>query len=297
MRVFVTGGTGFVGRNMIKQLLAAGHTVVALVRPGSENKLSAAAEVEIHPGDVNDTDCLANGLSDCDAVIHLVGIIREYPSRNITFDRLHVKATRNMINAATLTGVRRYLQMSANGVRPDAETAYHQTKWQAEQLVRASELDWTIFRPSLIFGPDGEFVEMLAELIRKLPVVPVVGDGKYRMQPVAVEQVAETFVKALDLDEAIGRSYDLGGAHSYTYDQVLDLTGAALGKQKVAKLHQPVALVKPMIHLLEGFSKFPITNDQLIMLLEGNECDPKPWADSFGIEPIAYADGIAACFS
>lgn len=297
MRIFITGGTGFVGQNLVRQLVAAGHTLVALARPGSENKLPDVPQVEIHPGDVNDTDCLANGISGCDAIIHLVGIIREFPSKNITFDRLHVKATRNMINAATLAGGRRYLHMSANGVRPDAETAYHQTKWQAEQLVRASALDWTIFRPSLIFGPGGEFVEMLAELIRKLPVVPVIGDGQYRLQPVAVDQVAESFLKALSLETSIRRDYTLCGAASYSYDQILDLTGAALGRRKVAKLHQPLALVKPMIHLLEGFSKFPITNDQLIMLLEGNQCDPKPWADCFGIEPSSYADGIAACFS
>jgi NADH dehydrogenase len=296
MKVFVTGGTGFVGSEVIRQLVAADHEVIALVRPGSEDKLVKPKQVTLHHGDVNDLNSLIEGMQQCEAVIHLVGIIREDPKRQLTFERLHVDATRNVIQAATVAGARRLIHMSANGARPDSNTAYHDTKWRGEELVRSSKLQWTIIRPNLIFGPGGEFVEMLADLIRKLPVVPVVGDGQYRMQPVAVEQVAETYVKALSLDKAAGNSYELGGAASYSYDEILDLTGQALGQKKVIKLHQPVMLVKPVVSMLEGFSKFPITSDQLTMMLEGNECDEKLWADDFKIDPTTYADGIGACF-
>jgi len=296
MKVFVTGGTGFVGSEVLRQLAAAGHEIVALVRPGSEDKLPQAEPISIHHGDVTDRDSLVAGAQHCEAVIHLVGIIREFPGRNVTFERLHVEATQNVVNAATSAGVKRYLHMSANGARPDSNTAYHDTKWRGEELVRSSHLQWTIIRPSLIFGPGGEFVEMLAGLIKKLPVVPVIGDGKYRMQPVAVEQVAETFVKALTLDRTAGKSYALGGSESYSYDEILELTGKALGQEKVAKFHQPVMLVKPLVSMLEGVSKFPITSDQLEMMLEGNECDQRPWSMDFAIDPISYAEGITACF-
>ncbi|NIQ96450.1 MAG: NAD(P)H-binding protein, partial [Desulfuromonadales bacterium] len=114
------------------------------------------------------------------AVIHLVGIIREFPGKGVTFKKLHTEATRNALAAAAECGVGRFLQMSANGTRANADTGYHQTKWQAEEAVRSSSLDWTIFRPSLIYGKDGEFVTMMKELVSKLPVVPVIGDGKYR---------------------------------------------------------------------------------------------------------------------
>ncbi|WP_429886564.1 complex I NDUFA9 subunit family protein [Geoalkalibacter halelectricus] len=296
MKVFVTGGTGFVGHEVVRQLIAQGHEVVALVRSGSEDKVAQSEQVKIHTGDVTEPDSLPQGMQGCDAVIHLVGIIRQFPDKGVTFERLHVEGSRNVREAAAAQGVKRLLHMSANGTRQDAETGYHKTKWQAEQELRDSELDWTIFRPSLIFGPGGEFVEMLAELIRKLPVVPVIGDGQYRIQPVSVVQVAETFVKALTLPETSGQIYHLGGAESYTYDEVLDLTGKALGKDKVHKLHQPVPMVKPIVKLLEDFEKFPLTQDQLTMLLEGNECNIQNWTETFSIQPISYAEGIGECF-
>jgi uncharacterized protein YbjT (DUF2867 family) len=295
MKVFVTGGTGFVGREILQQLTAAGHTVRALVREGSESKLAVLENVSVYPGDVTDAASLEGGPAGCDAVIHLVGIIREFPGRGVTFQKMHVAATENILRATEQQGVKRYLHMSSNGTRADGITAYHRTKWQAEELVRKSSLDWTIFRPSLIFGRDSEFVRMLTELIRKIPVIPVIGDGQYRMQPVAVEQVASSFVQALAMPGTIGETYLLGGGTSYSYDEILDLTARALGKQNASKIHQPLFMIKPMIKMLQGFEKFPITEDQLKMLVEGNVCDPADWAQTFDINPLSYGEGIGKC--
>ncbi len=292
MKVFLTGSTGFVGHEVLKQLLEAGHSVRCLVRPGSEKKLPSHPQLEIRSGDATDPASLGGALEGCEAAIHLVGIIRELPARGITFAKLHVEATRNLLEAAHAQGVRRFLHMSANGSRENAVSAYHQTKWQAEELVRASTLDWTIFRPSLIFGAGGEFVTMIASLIRKLPVVPVFGDGRYRMTPVAVEDVAKGFVAALQQPESAGQAYHCGGSKSYSYDEMLDAFGQALGKGKVCKIHQPLFLMKPLVSLLESVPAFPITSSQLTMLLEGNECDPKPWSDAFGLDPISLEEGL-----
>jgi NADH dehydrogenase len=292
MRVFLTGGTGFVGSEVLRQLLEAGHAVRCLVRPGSEKKLAGKMGVEIRQGDATEADTLKNVLAGCDAVIHLVGIIREFPARDITFEKLHFEATRNMVAAAEVQGVTRYLQMSANGTRPDADCPYHRTKWRAEESVRKSALSWTIFRPSLIFGPQDAFVNLIAGLMRKLPVMPVIGDGRDRMSPVAVEDVAASFVRALSLPETIGRTFHCCGPGRYSYDEVLDLIGEALGKKSVPKLHHPVGLMKPVVALLEGIPAFPITTSQMTMLLEGNECDPKEWAEAFGITPKPFAEGI-----
>jgi NADH dehydrogenase len=212
-------------------------------------------------------------MEGCDAVIHLVGIIREFPSRGITFEKLHAQATRNMVTAARAQGIKRYIQMSANGTRPDAHTEYHKTKWRAEETVRQSGLNWTIFRPSLIFGPEDEFINELASIIRKTPVVPVFGGGNYRLAPVAVEDVAECFCQALQKEETIGQTYAVCGPQEYSYDELLDEIGQALDKKSVHKLHQPVFLVKPIVALMENYSAFPITSTQLTMLLEGNVCD------------------------
>lgn len=292
MKVFLTGGTGFVGNEVLKQLVAAGHTARCLIRSGSEGRLAVREGVEVRHGDVTAPETLASALNGCNAVIHLVGIIREFPGQGITFKRMHVEATRNVVEAAEAQGVKRYLQMSANGTRPNADSLYHKTKWQAEEAVRASSLDWTIFRPSLIFGPGDAFVNMLADMMRKLPVMPVIGDGKYRMSPVAVEDVAASFVKALATPETIGKTFHCGGPQSYSYDELLDLIGAALGKQHVAKLHHPVFLMKTATALFESIPAFPLTSSQMTMLLEGNVCDPQEWAEAFGITPASFSEGI-----
>ncbi len=295
MRVFLTGGTGFVGSEILQQLLKAGHTVRALVRSGSEGKLPIEKNLEVRLGDATEPQSLEGMLEGCEAVIHLIGIIREFPGKGVTFRKLHFEATRNLVEAAREQGVKRYLQMSANGVRRDAESNYHKTKWQGEETVRGSDLDWTIFRPSLIFGPGDEFVNMLADLVGKAPIVPVIGDGQYRMAPVAVEDVAAAFVAALGKPETVGETYHLCGPQSFTYDEVLDLVGQALGQEKVRKAHQPVCLMKPIVSLMENIPLFPITSAQLTMLLEGNVCGEKEnrkWRDTFAIEPRPFAEGI-----
>lgn len=297
MMIFVTGGTGFVGSEVVRQLTSAGHDVIALVRRGSAEKLPNVDKMRIHIGDVTAPESLLEGLRDCDAVIHLVGIIRAYPDKGVTFKRLHVDATQNVLNAAISVGIKRFLHMSANGARPESEIDYQRTKWQAEESVRSSGLNSTIFRPTLIFGTGSDFLETLADLVRRLPIVPVFGDGQYRLQPVAVEQVAETFVRALEMKETINETYLLGGGKSYTYDTILDLVGQALGKEPVHKVHQPISLVKPIVSMLDGFDKFPITEDQLKMLLEGNECDSEPWAKAFGIDPVSFEAGVHQCFN
>lgn len=292
MKVFVTGASGFVGSEILRQLIAAGHTPRCLVRRGSEGKLALREGVEIHPGDATVAESLEGALAGCDAVIHLIGIIREFPGRGITFRQLHIEATENVVAAAENQGVRRFLHMSANGARDGAPSPYHRSKWAAEERVRKADLDWTIFRPSVIFGPGDGFVTMLADMIRRFPAVPVIGDGQYTLSPVAVSDVAAGFVGALANPATSGQSYACGGPETLTYDAILDLIGSALGKKSVTKIHYPLFMMKPVVALLEGIPAFPITTSQLTMLLEGNSCDPAPFAAAFGLTPTPFAAGI-----
>lgn len=290
MKIFVTGGSGFVGSEIIRQLLAAGHTVRSLVH--SKKASASAPQLELWPGDATEAESLQGALAGCDAIIHLIGIIREVPDQQVTFQRLHVDATRNILAAAREQGIRRYLQMSANGTRPDGVAEYHKTKWAAEELVRAAGLDATIFRPSLIFGPGDAFVNMLAAIIRRTPIVPVIGDGEYQMTPVAVGNVATGFVRALAQPESIGEIYHCCGPQTFTYNQLLDEIARALGRSGITRIHQPLLMMRSLSALLEGMSFFPITSGQLTMLLEGNVCDPQPWAQTFAIELTPFNDGI-----
>lgn len=294
MKIFVTGGTGFVGQEVIQQLLKADHDVICLARGGSAQKLEQHPRLSFHKGDATLPESLKKGLEGCDAVIHLIGIIREFPGKGITFDRLHTQATTNMVDAAENAGIKRFLHMSANGTREGAVSPYHQTKWAAEQAVRSANLEWTIFRPSLIYGVGDQFVNMLADLIRKLPIVPVIGDGQYRMSPVAVEAIAASFVDALARPATIGKVFHCGGLQSLSYDEILDLIGRAMGKDKVAKLHHPILFMRPVVALMESIPQFPLTSSQLTMLLEGNEVDPQEWTSAFDLHLDNFYDGICS---
>ncbi|MDA3902292.1 MAG: complex I NDUFA9 subunit family protein [Desulfuromusa sp.] len=283
MKVFITGGSGFVGREIIRQLLAANHSVRALVREAGQ--LKSLSDLDRIVGDTTQPETLREQLSGCDAVIHLVGIIREFPGKGVTFKKLHVESTENILQAAQEQGVKRYLQMSANGTRKNAVTHYHQTKWQAEERVRQSRLDWTIFRPSLIYGPEDQFINMLAQLVKTMPLVPVMGDGQYQLQPVSVIDIAHGFVTALDKPVAVGKTYQCCGLQPLSYDQLLDLIAQTLGQVTGArKIHQPLWMMKPVVAALQSVPLFPMTSDQLQMLLEGNVCEDNNWQDDLSLE-------------
>ena len=130
--------------------------------------------------------------------------------------------------------------------------------------------------------------------MRWLPVVPVVGDGRNRLQPVAVGDVAEGFARAVERPATAGAIFEVGGPRPYTFDEALDEIGAALGRRRVPKLHHPVSLMAPIVRGLEGFPFFPLTSDQLLMLREHNTCDPGPWARAFDLTPVEFAAGIRA---
>jgi uncharacterized protein YbjT (DUF2867 family) len=285
MKVFVTGGTGFVGNHVVKELLAKGHQVRALVRPGSEHKIKRPDEVDVVPGTVEEVADLSQGMEGCDAVIHLVGIIRAFPNRGVTFEKLHTEATANVIAAAKETGVATLLHMSALGAREDGPTPYLRTKFAAEELVRGSGLTYTIFRPSLIFGPGGEAIKMFADMVNKI-VVPIIGDGKYRFQPISVFTLAQGFEKALELEESHGKTVDVGGPDNVTFDEIMDTLAKVLGKT-IVKIHLPVFPLRLATSALQHAPGYPLTTDQITMLLEGSTCDEKPFYELLGLKPIS----------
>jgi len=288
MRIFLAGGTGFVGGHVRCALLEKGHELRVL----THRRLACTEQgIEKVEGDVTRPETLAAAMQGCDAVINLVGIIREFPARGITFEKLHVEATKNLLTAALQAGIHRFIQMSALGARPAAVSLYHQTKFRAEEAVRASGLEWTIFRPSVIFGPKDDFINKLAGLIRSLPIVPVVGDGLYRLQPIDGNDVARCFAMALDLPETIGQTYVLCGRDRITYQQLLEIIAKTLGKRSVRTLNVPVPFMKLAASLLQRFSFFPITMDQITMLLEESICDCA-WRETFRFDPVGLGEAV-----
>ncbi len=298
MNVLVTGGTGFIGRSVVRRLVVEGHRPRLLVRDARSPKALALAgglKAELVPGDVHDEASLARAVAGTDAVVHLVGIISEI-GRN-TFEEAHVGATRRLLAAAKAADVKRWVQMSALGTRPNARARYHQTKWAAEELVRASGLDWTIFRPSIVYGPGDGLVGLFAKMSRWSPVLPVMGSGAGLMQPIHVEQVAKAFVGALTTPASVRQAYDLCGDERFRFVEILGLILKALGRRRLI-VHVPMGLARLQARVMEGVfpailrQASPLSRDQLLMLEEDNVGDSAKAKADFGLEFRPFAEGL-----
>lgn len=289
-RIFITGGTGFVGCALRSSL--GDRPVRLLVRDIDKHGELESQHVEVVEGDVTDAGSLRDAMHGCSTVIHLVAIIEE--SGRQTFDQVIRQGTENAVNEARAAGVRRFMHMSALGAANLPEFPYHQAKWRAEEAVRASGLDWTIFRPSIIFGPGDGFISTLAGVVRSLPVTPVAGDGKSRFQPIAVGDVATAFVRAIDDATAIGETYELGGPDVVTYEQLLGLIARQLGKSRPS-IHVPVPLVRLGVALSKPLPKRlrpPVTTEQLKMLALDNTTAHSATERLIGRPPLPLAGNL-----
>ncbi len=293
MHVFLTGGTGFVGGYVLRELIRQGHTARCLVRRPDAHLSEGGAPVERVVGDVTDAASLDGALDGCDAAIHLVGIVEEQPARGVTFEAIHVEGTIHVARAAQAAGIDRFIHMSANGAAPDGVSAYQTTKWRAEQYVEDAGFDhWVIFRPSILFGDPGdrpEFVSRLARtLVRPFPILPVFGDGTYQLQPIDVETAAAAFVQALDREATHGQTYCAAGHESLAYTSVLNYITQALGQPLKPKLFLPMWFARPFVLLLSRLGLIPISIDQLDMLVAGNVCDPTAFYRDFDVDPTPF---------
>jgi NADH dehydrogenase len=298
MNIFITGATGFVGREIVRQAHAAGHSVRILARhpdAASVRDLVSRYGVEVSRGDVTQPGTLSPALDGVEGVLNLVGIISE--AGQSTFENIHTRGTGNVVAAGRQAGIRRFIQMSALGVRPKAASRYHQTKWAAEEIVRGSGLEFTIFRPSLIFGPGDHFVNLFEKISRFSPLLPVMGSGRSRFQPVAVEAVAAAFIGALREPGSMGQTYDLCGPDTLTLPQMLDAILAAAGRRRF-KLRVPLGLARCQAAMLEfAFPRLlgkapPLNRDQLTMLEEDNVGNAAPANELFGLPQVGFREGI-----
>lgn len=215
-KVCVIGGTGFVGTALCRQLVAKGYIVTVLSRNAPPQAL---AQVHYQQGDLYRLDVLKQYLQGQDVVIFLSGILHE--KKEGDFDRVHFDLPRLLIEACQACGIRRYLHMSALGAGINAPSAYLRSKGKAEQVVQQSGLDYTIFRPSVIFGQGDSFLTLFSQLLKYLPVV-LLASPEARFQPVYVENVAEAFVTSLEKSTTLQQIYDLGGNKIYTLKELIE---------------------------------------------------------------------------
>jgi len=291
VKVLVTGGTGFVGPKVVHALRARGHDVRALVRRPDRAKTLTAWKCELAEGDVTNAESLRAAVDGCDAAVHLVSIITGSPA---DFDRVMVGGTDNLLTAAKDGGITRVVLMSALGTseRNRELVPYFRSKWAMERAVEGSGLDHVVFRPSFVFGADGGVLPTFVRQVRLAPLTPVVGDGKIRLQPIWVEDVAQFFAQAVDATDAHG-TFEIGGPEAVTWNDLYTRMKRILGVRR-RTMHVPVGVVRAAASVLEHLPGAPITRDQLTMLTRGgdNVCDNGPALAAFDVPLVGLDEQI-----
>ena len=288
MNVLVTGATGYVGNYVVKVLLEGGHAVTAVSRNGAKSSTASGKDLGTITGvryvaaDIGSGAGVLDAMRGCDAVVNLVGIIAQRGEQ--TFQRVHVDGTRHLLESAKSLGIKRFVQMSALGAAAGAASRYSATKFEAEELLRKSDLEWTIFRPSLIFGVGDDFFGRVLKNLVATPIVPQIGDGLFPFRPVWGGDVAQCFAQALSNPATIGQTYDLVGPKEYTFRQLLDLEMDTLGSRKPV-VPAPIFLMDIAVPLMQVLGPLaPITSDQYAMLKAGNTADPAKMQQTFRLE-------------
>jgi NADH dehydrogenase len=321
--IAVTGASGFVGRHVIAALVEAGYTVRALVRDlvkAREALPAADARITLVVGDVLDPGVAAQLVTGCAACINLIGILRE--SGRATFKRTHVESTRALVEACEKGRVPRFLQMSALGASELGRAAYQTTKFEGERLVRESTLAWTIFRPSLIHGPESEFLDMVAGFASGLEPpyvflpyfrrwktdkrVPMGGEEQIDpvVEPVHVDDVARAFVKSLENTRTIGEIYNLAGSERLAWPQVLELIRDHAGGNPHLRawgVPAPLAAAVASGAAMVGLGKYlPFDRGMVVMASEDSVSEMDKARKHLGMEFRAftpsfmeYAEGLA----
>ena len=287
--ILVTGGTGFVGSHIVKRLYREKMKTRCLVRKGSNVKRLNELGIELAYGDLTEKGCLKKALEGVETVIHLIGIIVE--RKGATFEIIHTQGTRALVNACKDAGVKRLIYISALGSRENARSRYHSTKWEAEQAIINSGMEYVILRPSIMIGERGEFITMLSGIIQKAPLIPVIG-AKSKVQPIYVENTADCVVRSLVEPKISQKIFEIGGPQQMTYRELF-LTLSDVLKIKKPVLGIPIWLMWPAAYILERLmEKPPITTQQLIMLQEDNICDISEMQEVFDLQLMPLREAL-----
>jgi uncharacterized protein YbjT (DUF2867 family) len=295
MKVFVTGSTGFVGKHVMAELLARGFEVYAGARDIKKVGDIFGKRVTPVSTDFADKDAIRKALATVkpDAVIHLVGIISEIRAKGITFDSVHRQLAVDVYEAAKELGIKKAAHMSALGVHPDAPSYYHKSKLAAEQYLRASGLIYTIFRPSLIIGPEQKLFSDMQRFSGIAPIIPLPGGGMHRMQPVDVRDVAISFVAALEKDETDNRVYELCGPDVMSFRGMLEAI-FSIWHRSVYYLNVPKRAMAFAGRVAETLmDNPPVSSDLIRMMWKDNICGLYGDAVTDGVRAVCGGDPVS----
>lgn len=279
MKILVTGGTGVIGAGAIPALLKAGHEVRLLSRGADGGAQEYPERVEAFSADICDPESLTGAANGCEVVIHITGIVEEKPPE-VTFEKVNVGGTRNVLQAAQSAGVRRFIYLSSLGA-DTGESAYHKSKSQAESLVRNFGGEWLILRPGNVYGPGDEVISTLFKMVRTLPVIPMIGDGDQKFEPIWFEDLGVAIARAVDDSTLSARTLDLTGGETTSTADLIQRICEITGRQPT-QVPLPAWLAQIGTKLAESFGGFgqsmasmsgvgmPINSSKLQMLEEEN---------------------------
>jgi NADH dehydrogenase len=277
MKVFITGGTGFVGSVVAEKIKSSGASVTLLER--NKKKIPHLKELgfEVFEGTLEEKSAVSAFLSSnkFDAAINLIGIIRSLP--DFSFQKVHVDYVNALLELAKESGIERFIHMSALGAAENSDSEYFSTKYEGESLVRNSGLKWTVFRPSLIFGNNAGFFDDLIDLVKTRAFVPIIGTGETKFAPIDVFSVAEAYNNALYNEKTINKVFQLCGPDTFTFEGMIDLI-MEISPPKKLKIHAPSFIAEKSLNFIEKLSSSlsknaPITSDQIRMLKYDNICE------------------------
>jgi NADH dehydrogenase len=287
--VVVTGASGFVGTRLCTRLVEDGWKVRAVVR----NMTKAAhrlghLKLEMRVGDVRDSDAMRAAMRGASTLVHLAAIAIEKPGQ--TYEATNTQATRILLDASAAESVDRIVYMSQNGSDSTSPYPFLRSKGIAQDLVTESSGRWTILRPSVIFGPEDEFVNVLARLVRLSPLIfPLPGGGTARFQPVAVGDVVKAIMRILEDDRTVRHSYGIGGPMPITLRQMTERILVAMNTSR-ALVGIPVGVLKPLIALAQSVLPNPPVTTSLLDLLEiDNVVEQNDLQAELGVSPTPFA--------
>ena len=291
MTILVTGAAGYLGNQTVKKLVTLGHPVRAMVRHRQKAEIrlgDVADSIEIVSGDVTDRDSLSAVMQDLSAVIHYVAIAMEKGGQ--TYEQVNYQGTVNVLNAAEAAGVRRFINMSQNGARSDLPYRFLASKGRAQEYVAASSMQWTALRPSAIFGPQDEFFNTFARLLKVTPLVfPLIGGGQALFQPVSVHDVVEAVIRSLDDSSTIGRELVLGGPEVLSLGEIERRIMAAMNTRRLL-IPAPLSLLRPAVLVMQAvLPGSPVSASLLELLSVPNTVADNALVNHFGIQPIPFS--------
>ena len=291
MVVLVTGATGFIGRAVVGELLKHNYAVRCLVRtPGSERMFSDRS-VEIYYGDIRDENSIVSACHGVEIVINLVSTIS--PSRGSDMFSTNVVGVTKLVSAIESSGsVKHLVHVSVLGANDNPRERYFFSKWKGEQEIKRTRTSYTILRPSVITGASDRFSNLLGSLVRLFPVVPVVGHGRNRIQPMVVEDFAYCIVASLGRNDLEGKIIEIGGDLYLSINEMIDCISDAMGMRRI-KIHFPFWVSGLFCSLMNIFMTKPLLNRELARMLSNRNVTDIGVAKSvFGITPKAFSEGI-----